>query len=99
MRRFEFANTLPSREIILEYCATGVECNGVVKIHKSAVEPIRQYVHAQIDRFDRSVGLGEKEASFRRWVEQYNAFVHYNCMLSLSEYLDNMYKNMKILKR
>jgi hypothetical protein len=99
LRRFEFMNTIPSREIILEYVATGIDCNGVVEIHKSAVPVIRAHIHYQIDRFDRTKSLGEKEWSHGQYVKEFNIFKHYNLMFTYAEFLDNKYQSTKILRR
>jgi len=94
-RRFEFSRLQPGAEVILEYNATGLNCDGTMVVPFQTVAAIKNYIHWQNVEHDRSVGLGEKQRKERQYIVQFNILKHYNLMFTMDEYLDVKYRASK----
>lgn len=96
MRRIEFSRVSPGTEIVLEYNATGISCDGTMVVPFQAVAAIKAYVHWQRIEHRENYSLGEKERKRREYIIQFDILKHYNLMFTMDEYLDAKYRSIKM---
>lgn len=77
--------------IILDYKAADLSGNTVVP--RDAVLALVNYVHWHLNRFDKSVTLGDKEYSRQQWIIERNKLYIRRHSFTLDEWLDMRYKN------
>lgn len=95
MRRIAFSQVAPGTEIILEYNATNIACDGTMSVPFQAVAAIKAYTHWQAIEHDPKYSLSDRESKRREYVRQFNILKHYNLMFTVSEYLDAKYRSIK----
>ena len=77
--------------IILDYKATGLSGNTVIP--RDATFALRNYVHWQLNTFDKTVTLGDKEFSRQQWIIERNKLYARRHAFTMTEWLDMRYKN------
>ena len=96
MKRFQFQNTIPNVEIVMEYKSTGIDCNGDALVPDDAVQAIVAYVHNEINFFDKRASTYDKEMGRKRYLEQFLMLRRKKFKFTMSEYLDAKYKNVHL---
>ncbi len=96
MRRIEFSRVSPGTEIILEYNATGIDCDGAVVVPFECVASIKAYVHWQRIEYNDNYSSSDKERKRREYIVQFQALKHYKLMFTASEFLDAKYRSIKM---
>jgi len=95
-RRIAFSKVAPGTEIILEYSATGINCDGSMEVPFQAVPAIIAYIHWKRIEYNDKYPSHEKERKRREYIVQFQALKHYNLMFTVDEYLDAKYRTIKM---
>lgn len=95
MKRFQFSSTFPKTTIILEYKATGFNCDGTVQIKSAAIPVIVSYIHWQRAENNNRVPMAEKERKRKLHIVEFEKLKHFNLAFTLSEFRDAKNKSIK----
>ena len=94
MRRFQFQNTIPNVEVLLEYKSTGIDAMGDALLPDYATQALVDYVHYQRLRFDRRATATDKAMAFQEYSRQFIVLRKKALKFTMSEYLDAKYANV-----
>jgi hypothetical protein len=92
LRQFNFSNILAGRQLILEYKASGIDCDGSVVIPLEAVPALRAYVLWQIEEHNSQIAPSIKERKYRMYIKEYDRLRFFVNRKTVSEFLDQKYK-------
>lgn len=94
-RQIAFSERANDGEIILEYKSSGINKDGSSIISREAVEPLRRWVHWQLDEYNDKIAQSAKTRRERLFLEAEADLRHLTFMFTLDEYLDNKYSVSK----
>jgi len=95
-RKILFGSEMPFTEIILEYKSSGIKPGGDTKVPQEAVDTIRKYIHWQLNEYDPSAPMGEKDRKRLQYGDAYNKLQYLTNLFTKDEYLDMVWANASL---
>jgi hypothetical protein len=94
-RQIAFTDKANNGEIILEYKSSGINKDGSSIVPREAVEPLRRWVHWQLDEYNDKIAQSAKTRRERLFLEAEADLRHFNFIFTIDEYMDNKYSVSK----